>query len=170
MAKPEQFTEKVKWIDWYPTFINFLRAIPGRYGVSLSYICRPQNVTVLPKYPDFTDEYVDRAPLAGLAFDTDAATVYTYIVKFTSGNAMAEAKMIAHASENNGRLDFIALQSHYEGVGVKAINIVQADKVLTDLFYSGEKKPRMWWDKFERQLTDAFNTYERHEGKVAHLD
>ena len=26
-AKPEQFTDKMKCIDWYPTLINFLRAI-----------------------------------------------------------------------------------------------------------------------------------------------
>ena len=25
MAKPEQFTDKIKWIDWYPILINLLR-------------------------------------------------------------------------------------------------------------------------------------------------
>ena len=28
----------------------------------------------------------------------------------------------------------------------------------------------MWWDEFERQLTDAFNTYDRHEKRSVHLD
>ena len=27
-AKTENFTDKLKWIGWYPTLINFLRAIP----------------------------------------------------------------------------------------------------------------------------------------------
>ena len=35
-SKPENFTDKLKWIKWYPTFINFLRAIPGRNGITLS--------------------------------------------------------------------------------------------------------------------------------------
>ena len=50
-AKPEQFTEKVKWADWFPTFINFLNAIPGRHGLPLGYVCRenenPQLVEAL---------------------------------------------------------------------------------------------------------------------------
>ena len=28
-ATPAQFTSTTLWVDWYPTFINFLRAIPG---------------------------------------------------------------------------------------------------------------------------------------------
>ena len=169
-AKPEQFTEKVKWSDWYPTLENFLRAIPGRGGVPLSYVIRPNNVIPHATYNDFIDEYVDKAPLAGQAFATDAAEVHTYIVKFTSGNAIAEAKLLAHADANNGRLDFTALKDHYEGVGVHAVNVVKADKVLNDLFYSGEKPPHMWWDEFERQLTDAFNTYDRLERRAVHSD
>ena len=35
-TKPEKFTEKIKCIEWYPTFINFLHAIPGRNGIPLS--------------------------------------------------------------------------------------------------------------------------------------
>ena len=35
-AKPKNFTEKIKWIKWYPTFINFLCDIPGRNGIPLS--------------------------------------------------------------------------------------------------------------------------------------
>ena len=47
----------------------------------------------------------------------------------------------------------MALKDQYEGVGIHAVTAVQADKV----FYSGEKKPHMWWDEFEIQLTNAFN-------------
>ena len=107
-AKPKQFTEKDKWSEWYPTLVNFLRAIPGRTGIPLSYIIRHENVTPRNTYSDFIDEYVDRAPLTGQAYTTDAAEVHTYIVKFTSGNAVAEAKMVASAHRNDGRLDFNA--------------------------------------------------------------
>ena len=33
-----QFTSTTQWTDWYPTFLNFLRAIPGRNGIPLIYI------------------------------------------------------------------------------------------------------------------------------------
>ena len=83
---------------------------------------------------------------------------------------VAEAKLALHVDQKNGRSDINALKNHYEGVGVHAINFVKADKVLNDLFYSGEKPPHMWWDEFERQLTDAFNTYDRHEGRMVHSE
>ena len=60
-AKPEQTTDKIKWIDWYPTLINSLREIPVRNGVPLSYLCRPTKMQAITIYNDFIDKYVDRA-------------------------------------------------------------------------------------------------------------
>ena len=68
------------------------------------------------------------------------------------------------------RLDFIALNNYYEGVGVHAIDIVKADNIIQDLFYSGKKMPHRWWDEFKRQLTDAFNTYDWHKKHSVHSD
>ena len=67
-VKPDKFTDKLKWIEWYPTFINFLYAIPLRNGIPLSCICRPVSVIVPTTcYGDFIDEYVDKAPLTAQA-------------------------------------------------------------------------------------------------------
>ena len=71
-SKPETFTEKMKWTDWEPSLYQFLRAIPGRSGIPLSYVIRPENVVPSATYTDFLDEYVDKASLAGDAFITDA--------------------------------------------------------------------------------------------------
>ena len=90
-------------------------------------------------YDYFIDEYMDKPSLVGHSFTTDTTEVHTYIVRFTSGNTVAEAKMVAHAVENNGRFDFMALKDHYKGYGLHAENTVQADKVLNGLFYSDEK-------------------------------
>ena len=48
------------------------------------------------------------------------------------------------------------------------VNTVRIDKVSNGLFYSDEKKPQMWWDKFERQITGVFNTYDRLEKTSVH--
>ena len=88
----------MRWEDWSPTFINFLRAIPGRNGVPLSYVCREydQSLAYNPNV-DFIENYTFQAPLYGEAFAVDAAEVHTYLVNFMSGNATAEVKMLPYA-------------------------------------------------------------------------
>ena len=105
--------------------------------------------TIVPTtgYGDFIYEYVDKAPLTGKASFIDSAEVHTYIIKFTSGNSVAEAKMVHNSQKNDGRLDFIALKNHYEVVSVHDIDIVKSDKIIQYLFYSGKKNPHMWWDE-----------------------
>ena len=137
-----------------------MREIPVRDVVPLIYICRPTNLQDKYVYNDFIDEYINKVPLVRQAFTADAAEVHTYIFRFTPGNMVAEAKMVAHAAENNCHIEFMALKYYYEGIGVHAVYLVRADKVLKFFFNSGEKKPHMWWDEFERQLTNAFNTYD----------
>ena len=36
--------------------------------------------------------------------------------------------------------------------------------ILTDLFYSGEKKPHMWRDEFERNVMNAFDVIDKDKG------
>ena len=170
-AKPIKFKENMKWEDWYPTFINFLRSIPGRNGVPLSYICReydrpePNNPNI-----NFIENYITQAPLYGPAFDVDASEVHTYLTNFMAGNDTAEVKMLPYAQYSNGRLDYKALQEHYEGVGVNSVSIVKAEKTLESLFYSGEKKPHMWWDEFEKQLNHAFTIIHKRERREVYSD
>ena len=169
-AKPGPLNAKTKWEDWAPTFLNFLRSIPGRDGVPLKYICRENDAPDPTPNTDFLDDYVAMAPLAGEAFITDASEVMTYIVSFVAGNTTAESKIQRFSASSNGRLAYKALQAHYEGVGMNAIDILKADKILDSLFYAGEKKPHMWWEEFERQLSYAFNTYTRKEGRNVHSE
>ena len=49
---------------------------------------------------------------------TDAEEVHTFIFRSTSGNALSEENMVAHAAENNGCIEIMALKDHYEAVGV----------------------------------------------------
>ena len=150
MQKTRLYSRTVKWDSWFPTFLNFLEVIPGRNGVPLSCICREYD-EAMPHNPniDFLDNYIIQAPLYCNAFKMDASEVHTYLVNFMSGNETAEVKMLSHASLTNGRLDFGALQEHYEGVGVNAINVIKTEETIKNLFYVGKKKPAMWLDEFE---------------------
>ena len=85
-AKPGQFTDKTKWEDWNPVFINFLRSIPGRHHVPLKYIICNNDAPIVVPGASLIDDYINRAPLNGDAFDTNANEVHTYIVSFITGN------------------------------------------------------------------------------------
>ena len=160
-AKPQMFTETTKWADWVPVFINFLKSLPGRHGVPLVYIVRDNDNALVVPNVDMLDDYVNQAPFNGEAFNADASEVHTYIVNFIAGNETAESKIMAFADQADGRLDFKALQDHYEGVGINAIAIKEADDVIENLQYSGERKPTMWSDEFERKLTMSFNIHDK---------
>ena len=169
IAKPEKFKDDTKWIDWYPNFINFLRAIPGVTGIPLSYIIRNNdNAADEDASLQFLDNYVNMAPLTGEAYDADNAEVHTYLIHFVSGHSVAEAKIIAHGHNNNGRQDYLALRNHFEGIGINALEITKAENIINTLFYSGEKKPHMWWGEFEKELSRAFAIYQRVENREVH--
>ena len=117
VAKPDKLTEDTKWIDWFPTFVNYLCVIPGVNWVPLSYVIRNITAAAAADDPtvDFLENYINRCELDGQYFDTDNIEVHTYIVHFISGSSVAEAKITAHDQVNNGRADFIALRNHFEG-------------------------------------------------------
>ena len=169
-ATPQQFTDKTRWEEWSPSFLSFLRTIPGRNGVPLSYVLRDDPVIPRAHYADFLDEYIDNAPLTGVEFVADSSEVHTYIVKFIAGNETAEAKVLPHSNQLNGRLTYRALRDHYEGIGINAIDIIKAETTLNTLTYLGEKKPYMYWEKFEKELNNAFNVFDRREGRQVYSD
>ena len=143
-AKPDKFKETTKWEDWKPTFINYLRSIPGRDGIPLKYICRENDAAEpLVANDDFLDDYVANAPLEGDSYAIDTVQVHTFLLNFVSGNDTAEAKIQGLQRPNDGREAFKRLIEHYEGVGIHAIDIREADEVIKTLFYAGEKPPHM---------------------------
>ena len=115
-------------------------------------------------------DYINRAPITGYVFASDASVVYTYIVKFIEGKATAETKILVHNNARNGRLDFTSLKEHYEGVGIHARNVAEADKTIYTLFYNGERKPHMLWGKFEKRLTTAFVVFDKEDKREVYSD
>ena len=170
-AKPTTFTDKSDWLDWSETFKNFLTHIPGRSDIPLVYILR-ENVThaiVEDPAKDLIHNLIDMAPLHGSVYNTDAAEVHTYIVKFIEGNVTAEAKIRSHSNQGNGRDDFMALKDHYKGVGFHAIAVTRAEDTISSMYYSREKF-QMNWEKFERELNLAWATIDKKEGRVVYSD
>ena len=102
----------------------------------------------------------------GVAYGINSAEVHTLLVKFIMGNETTEMKIKMHESLRLGRTDWMALKEHYEGVGVYAFDVTEADAIIADLFYSGEKFPHMYWEKFEQRLNHAFTIYQKAEETI----
>ena len=169
-AKPATFTKDVRWEDFQPNLVAYLRLIPGRNGQPISYVVRDNIAPDRAGRPDFLDEYVSTAPLHGASYATDNATVHTIIQHLIAGNEEAESKVITLQGTGNGRGCYIALKEHYQGVGVLAMDVTTAESTLNSLFYNGEKRPYMWWAEFERQLTHAYAVLDRTEGRQVYSD
>ena len=92
-VKPLTMTKDVKWTDWVPSFLNYLRTIPGRDGNPLKYVCRAKDAPDPIPNSDFLDDYVTIASLSGKAFTIDSNEVFMLIVKFITGNETKEAKI-----------------------------------------------------------------------------
>ena len=90
-VKPKNFTKDIKWSDWALSFENYLRAIPGRTGVPLSYVTRETDAVKPDKNVDFLDYYILDAPLSGADYLTYRRAVHTKMVAMVSTNPEAEA-------------------------------------------------------------------------------
>ncbi|CAJ1969811.1 unnamed protein product [Cylindrotheca closterium] len=123
IALPQDFTNDVHLEDWCPTFKNYLRTIPGRDGVPLSYIVRMNDAGMLNLHKDFLATYVNMAPHVGEAYVMDNAKVLVLLSKFIVGNTEAEAILRAINIAGNGREAFNALHTHYKGEGILASDL-----------------------------------------------
>ena len=134
---PVRLTKQVKWEDWSPTFINYVREIPGREGVPLEYIIRENDLPDITPKKDFLEDYINNATLMVEAFTINAAEVHTFIVNLISQNEEAESFIKVHEDERYGRKYWKAFKSHYEGIGVYLNDITTADLVLRTITYTG---------------------------------
>ena len=100
--KPKDFTKYIIWSDWAPSFENYLREIPGRTGVPLSYVTRENDAANPDKNVDFLDDYILNAPLSGADYLTDRRAVHTKLVAMVSTNPEAEALIKLNEKDADG--------------------------------------------------------------------
>ena len=169
-AKPRDFTNETKWKDWAPTLEGYLKTLAGRDGVPLAYVIRDNDAPDPTPRGDFLDEYIANAPLTGDTYALDNAQVATLIKSFVVGNTEAETKVQTLATPNDGRGIYRTLKEHYLGQGVYAIDLRDAEGLIENLYYTGEKRPHMWWVRFEQQLKWAYSILDQKEGRQVYSD
>ena len=168
-AKPKPFNVQLQWMDWAPTFINYIKLIPGISGIPLAYVIR-QNATPDPTVlTPIHAHYIANAPLVGQTYDQDANRVYTLLLTFLTDYPECET-IIRTSTETDGRVAFQALVTRFEGTGALAVDLIAAESVIENLYYSGEKPPQMDWDTFEKDLKHAYAIVDRRSNRVVHDD
>ena len=159
--KPGKFGKDLRWRDWADSFISYLKFCPGTDGIPLSYIIRDDTVPP-PGGASFLKKWVATAPHYGDSFEVDAESVHSSLIQAITGNDAAEGAIQGVKYLNNGRLLWQSLVTHFEGQGLLAYDLAQADEDLHSLVYTGEKLPTMDWKEFERRLRSAFLVYNKH--------
>ena len=163
-------TNDVKWEDWEPAFIAYLKVMPGDNGVPLAYVGREEELQMLAAGGTYFDMLISMAPLHGSSFDKDNAKVLSIVLKLIMGNERAEAAVKALNTTNDGRGAISKLRTLYLGEGMMQTSIVNAQQTLNKLFYGGEKPPHIWWDKFEQELLKAYAIIDKDAGRQVHTD
>ena len=79
--------------------------------------------------------------MTGDLFGVDSTEVHTYLANMISGNSLAESKTQLNLAAKNRRLDFIALQNHYLGVGIISIDVIKAETTLETLYTLEKRDP-----------------------------
>ena len=70
-------------MNWEPTLVNYLRLIPGRTGIPLSYVIRRRATpSAAQLIGPILDNYITHAPLVGDTFNFDSQSVHTLILTF----------------------------------------------------------------------------------------
>ena len=168
-VKPKQFTPKTLFVDWEPTFRNYLSLIPGQHGKPLSRMIRrsvaPDPLVVRP----IMDQYVENDPLVGVDYDHDSQHVLILLLRHLTEYPEAET-IVRTATQNNGRVGFETLVFKFEGSGAMRVYLIAAEKTVTDLLYMGEKKPTMYWEKIEKEVKYAYSIIDRRNNRVVYDD
>ena len=147
-----------------------MRAVPGRDDAPLKYIIRANDLPDHTPGKEFFYDYVKNATLMGESFTINAEELHTLVVKLIAQNEEAESVIKVHEYKRDGRKDWKALKSHYEGIVIYLNGITNADLNLRTITYIGEKNPTTWWIDFERRICLVYQTYVKNEGRAVHSD
>ena len=168
-AKPGLFTKEDKWIDWSKNFKEYLSLLPGETGLPLSYVIRPETNHQESRNGD-PEYYIQNAPLQGSVFQADSAKVHIILRPFLAkhGIALSVVKSL-QSTARCGREEWLTLIQNFMGEGMWQPTIVNADRKIRDLTYTGENPPKNTFARFERMMNESYAIQEAEYGKQHEL-
>jgi hypothetical protein len=155
-ASPGTLKDEKNWVDWESGLQTLFSIQVGVNGVPLAYVIREEDHVDGTVYPSFVEECVARARLDGTEFAEDARTVHQIIQSLTVGENAAHW-LKDDVKKRNGRLDMIALRSHFRGAGNQSRRINQANHLQEKLHYKNERAMR--FSDFISKVKEMFNIF-----------
>ena len=81
------------------------------------------------------------------------------LISLVVNNNKKETKLKPLNNINNVRAMAQELDEHYLGSGIYSHNITKDENITRKYFFSSEKPPNMYWDKFEKNEWGICNIY-----------
>ena len=135
----KKFQKATGWHDTREEFTDLLSKVYGSNQVPLAYVIRKEPTPVANAvYANWTEHAVATAPLKGPYFESDTATVHTMLLKIFGGTDHY-AWIRKHKAKRDGRLDWLALEEHFEGEGYRDVRLQHAIKTLKNLHFKNER-------------------------------
>jgi hypothetical protein len=155
-ASPGKLKDEKSWVDWESGLQTLFSIQLGINGVPLAYVIREEDHMDGTVYPSFVEECVARARLDGTEFVEDSRTVHQIIQSLTVGENAAHW-LKDNVKKRNGRLDMVALRSHFRGAGNQSRHIDQANHLQEKLHYKNERA--MPFLDFILKVKEMFNIF-----------
>lgn len=147
------------WTKWKTSFLNYMRSIKGAQGVPLQYVAIEREGAEDRMFDDDEEELLYRAPLFGIAFDSDNRSFYLQLKQATIGTDAWEW-IKRFDTQQNGRLAWLQLTNHYDGPGMVKKRIAYATQQVQTLHYKSEQTYP--FEKFVTQLQSAYQILEEN--------
>jgi hypothetical protein len=155
-ASPGKLKDEKSWVDWESGLQTLFSIQLGVNGVPLAYVIREEEHEAGTVYPSFVEECIARARLDGTEFAEDSRTVHQIIQSLTVGENAAHW-LKDNVRKRNGRLDMVALRSHFRGAGNQSRRINQANHLQEKLHYKNERA--MPFSDFISKVKEMFNIF-----------
>ena len=159
-SAPGALTNDTNWDTFKKSTIQYLEIATGVDEVPLAYIIRDQDHQPGDTYDSFEEEVIAKAPHSGSSYDEDRTTVHHFLYTKCRGHDAEQFLPSKSQKKKNGKADWHALKSHYEGAGNTSTNIEVASNLKKTLHYKTERSFK--FHKFLAQSQQMWRIFEEN--------
>ena len=157
----EKWSEKTDFDDWDRKVTETLSLIYGRQYCPIAYVIRPDKPQGWDPVVDAATDYerlMYQLPLAGVAYNRDNETVFSYI-QLAVLQTPAETWIFDAVAGRDGQAAMRALCSHYEGEAELDVRATKAQQTLDTIAYTSERN--MTFENMITTLNKAYNVLKK---------
>ena len=164
-AVPSQFSgERSKWLQWNNSWWSYLSTEFNPNQIPLVYVIR--GLRAVDDFGGLANTFVNRilrAPLTGDVFDQDNYRVFQLLSSFMPSKG-GHTQISSH--KNDGRGAYRSLIAYYEGEEARLALLAEADRVLDETKFFGQRR-NFTFETYTQRFLGAYQTKEQCHEPVA---